>query len=53
MCWEKNACDFVVAGCVLTRGKMGKWRTLHKFTSVYVGEKESTAWVDGKRCEYT
>ena len=43
----------VEAACVLTRGKTGKWRARLKFTSVCVGEKESTAWVDGKRCEYT
>ena len=53
MCQEMNACDSVEAGCVLTRGKTGKWCTQLKFTSVCVGEKESTAWVDGKRCEYT
>lgn len=27
LCWEKNACDIGVAGCVLTRGKNGEWRT--------------------------
>ena len=50
---KKNACDSVEAGCVLTRGKTGKWRTQLKFTSVCVEEKENTAWADGKRCEYT
>ena len=53
MCQEKNACDSVEAGCVLTRGKTGKWCTQLKFTSVCVEEKENTAWEDGKRCEYT
>ena len=40
MCWEVDACDIGVAGYVLTRGKMGKWRTHISYFCLRWGEGE-------------
>ena len=46
MCWEKKACDFVVAGCVLTRGNGALDISLLLSTLGKEGRNPCFVWID-------